>query len=289
MRTDAKIGFAIVGVLLTVLVVYAVVIPRHKRPSQQATVVLKPTPEPADRVSGPPTNADLDPVPPVSVPPVSIPPRGETTPPKPPANGDAVARGDGTNPPANSLVPPPLIDPVLPDPPVVAKPHVPDRRDPAKRSHAKSDAGVHAPAETVLASRTYTVRAGQTLSSIANDLYGDPRAYKLIAKANPKLNPSRLKVGAQIQVPDPTAVHPHPAVVVPAADVVYADDAGDVAPVAGRTYVVKAGDSLYKIAKRVLGSGRQADTLFDLNRGTIGSSPSRLRQGMVLRLPSAAL
>ena len=136
--------------------------------------------------------------------------------------------------------------------------------------------------------RTYIVRAGQTLTSIASDLYGDPHAWMLILKANPKLNPSRLRVGAKIQIPDPAAVRPHPAVVVPASQVVLADDVTDASAPSGQTYRVKPGDTLYRIAKRVLGSGSRSDALFELNRDVIGSNPARLTLGMLLRIPSAA-
>ena len=48
MRTDAKIGFAIVGVLLAVLAVYAVVIPKKARQAANAAgPTVKVQPEPA--------------------------------------------------------------------------------------------------------------------------------------------------------------------------------------------------------------------------------------------------
>ena len=82
-----------------------------------------------------------------------------------------------------------------------------------------------------------------------------------------------MKVGATIIIPDPAAIHPRPSVVVPAAQVVLADDSVDVATSVGQTYRVKNGDTLYTIAKRILGSGGRADALFELNRDVIGSNP----------------
>lgn len=49
---------------------------------------------------------------------------------------------------------------------------------------------------------TYTVERGDTLAKIATKLYGDPRKWTEIAKANPDLNPNRLKVGQVIKLPD---------------------------------------------------------------------------------------
>ena len=56
----------------------------------------------------------------------------------------------------------------------------------------------------------------------------------------------------------------------------------------GHTYVVKSGDSLYRIARTVLGSGRKADALYALNKDVIGPDKSRLKLGMVLKLPESA-
>jgi hypothetical protein len=52
-------------------------------------------------------------------------------------------------------------------------------------------------------------------------------------------------------------------------------------------YTVRAHDSLYRIAQRVLGDGNRWREIFALNRGTI-ADPNRLYPGMALRLPGAA-
>ena len=64
MRTDAKIGFAIVGVLLTVLAVYAVVIPKHAKTGKQAAhgakfrrSTLQPEGTPSDMINVPPSDS----------------------------------------------------------------------------------------------------------------------------------------------------------------------------------------------------------------------------------------
>jgi nucleoid-associated protein YgaU len=53
-----------------------------------------------------------------------------------------------------------------------------------------------------------------------------------------------------------------------------------------RSYTVKPGDSLYGIAKRLLGSGRRADALYNLNKDVIGPDKSKLKLDMVLKLPA---
>jgi nucleoid-associated protein YgaU len=57
-------------------------------------------------------------------------------------------------------------------------------------------------------------------------------------------------------------------------------------PVAGpETYEVKAGDSLYQIAKRVLGEANRWPEIFELNRDLLEGKAERLQVGQVLKLP----
>lgn len=49
--------------------------------------------------------------------------------------------------------------------------------------------------------KTYTIKKGDTLFSIAKSNYGTGRDWQKIASANPGLEPSKLKVGQQIVIP----------------------------------------------------------------------------------------
>ena len=53
------------------------------------------------------------------------------------------------------------------------------------------------------ASRTYTVKSGDTLSKIAKELYGDASQWKKIHAANADLiqDPDKIQVGWKLQVP----------------------------------------------------------------------------------------
>ncbi len=59
---------------------------------------------------------------------------------------------------------------------------------------------------------------------------------------------------------------------------------GAAAGGAARTYTVKSGDSLSRIAKRELGDASRWPEIFEANRGTI-SNPDLIHPGQVLNLP----
>jgi len=48
---------------------------------------------------------------------------------------------------------------------------------------------------------TYTIARGDTLTQIAARLYGDTKKWRVIANANPGLNPNRLLIGQVIKLP----------------------------------------------------------------------------------------
>ena len=51
------------------------------------------------------------------------------------------------------------------------------------------------------ASRTYTIRKGDTFWAIATREYGNGQKWKDIAQANPSVDPTKLAVGQQITLP----------------------------------------------------------------------------------------
>ena len=56
---------------------------------------------------------------------------------------------------------------------------------------------------------------------------------------------------------------------------------------ADETYTVKAGDTLSKIAKHLLGDANAYPTIFDANRDQL-SDPDKIQPGQVLKIPQAA-
>lgn len=133
--------------------------------------------------------------------------------------------------------------------------------------------------------RTYKIQQGETFSSIAKSVYGDMRYYLAMEKANPTVNPSKLRPGVVINLP-------------PASDVKDAGKSSSAADATttskpprasggARTYTVQQGESLYAIARKLYGKGGRQDELYALNKDLIGADSARLKPGMVLKLPDA--
>ena len=87
----------------------------------------------------------------------------------------------------------------------------------------------------------------------------------------PKADFSNVQSGSSSTAPPPRAAAPSP--VPPIAD----------AP-AARTYTVKAGDNLSKIAKEVYGDASQWRRIHEANRETV-PNPDLIHPGQTLKLP----
>lgn len=147
---------------------------------------------------------------------------------------------------------------------------------------------------TAVAPGTYRVQAEDNLWSIARKAYGDARAWSLIAQANPRVDPNRLRVGMTLQLPDEATVRaalgapratmpaPAPASTVRPASVTAATTSPR--PAGGKYVVVLEGDTLMAIARRELGNRDKWELIYRANRDRI-RNPNVLPVGMRLRLP----
>lgn len=192
------------------------------------------------------------------------------TPDAPTGVANALGAGDRTPRPANVVV--------VPDPSRVVGPTAPPAAAP------ESPGTMH----------THVVQKGETLSSIASMAYGSPNLYPHILRANPNLNPNRMRPGITINLPDINDVHP-PRSAAPATATPDSPAAEHGVMLAAHNldttheYVVQPGDSLHRIAIKLYGKIGMVDKIYDLNKDAIGPDKARLKLHMILKLPQPPL
>jgi nucleoid-associated protein YgaU len=54
-----------------------------------------------------------------------------------------------------------------------------------------------------------------------------------------------------------------------------------------RTYTVRAGDSLSKIAKALMGDAKKWRALYEANKDVVGANPDLIHPGQILKIPKA--
>jgi nucleoid-associated protein YgaU len=310
MRKDVKIIMAVCVIVLVGLIVYALFLPGEKKSAvattentDNTTAVTSdqtPTTEPT-----PPTVATAEPSTQPSETPIALSPTtapAETamssTPTTPtvatpaPATGDwnkLLETGSSTPDAASSMTSSasstPMSTPMTtPAPTMSSTPTL------------ESSATPTTPEISATGQRIYTVKSGDTPSSIAQAEYGNRQLYTKILAANPKLNARHMHVGQKIILPDLSATSTgtgigNGATASPTPGMTSVDSASTSTSIAstpaGPHYTVASGDSLQRISVKLYGSSSQWEKIYDLNKAKIGSNPARLRVGMVLELPKA--
>lgn len=163
----------------------------------------------------------------------------------------------------------PIADPVAParreEP--VSRP-APPQRPPAAESRLVD--GVVAPRF-----KSYTVRRGDTLESIAQRELGARDLAAAISRSNPLLDPARLREGQVIQIPlDPTNIQGREVRRTPLASVA----------VKGTEYVVRPGDTLAEISNRQYGTTAHWRLILEANRDRLKDERS-IRPGQSIVIP----
>jgi nucleoid-associated protein YgaU len=131
------------------------------------------------------------------------------------------------------------------------------------------------------APKKHKIVRNDTIEKIALKYYNDRGRVDEIMKANPGIDPRRLKIGDEIILPATTTSSDRTA----AADRIAAKDRAETA-VSTRSHTVREDESFYSIARSQLGSGARWKELFELNRALVKNDPRGLKPGMVLRLPN---
>jgi len=131
--------------------------------------------------------------------------------------------------------------------------------------------------------RTHVVAEGESMYRLAERYLGNGADWKKIADANPgKVGPEgQLVTGVELVIPGAaapstpiTATPPKPAP-TPATKPQARPE---------KTYTVRAGDSLFSIAKSQMGNGGAWEKLYQANRDKL-KNPDQVREGMTLRIP----
>jgi len=122
----------------------------------------------------------------------------------------------------------------------------------------------------------YTVQRGDDMWSIAQKVYGDRDRWDAVAKANPTVDPQRLRVGQVLRV----AVDPDN---IQGVSVGATPPAPDANPT---EHVVAEGETLSGIAKTLYGKATLWRVILDANRHLL-DDPQDLRPGMRLLIPPA--
>ena len=198
---------------------------------------------------------------------------------------------------------------------VVAAPHAPSLAEGSKPSTPGSEASVSpesaddVPEAGGSQGQRHVVVAGDDLWSLAEHYFGKGTSWRLIAEANPWLDPTaRLDAGSILVIPrGPDAASPpqpptltpvpvdlvSPPPVSPEAkpagqetdrSVSERSEAGSESEPAGTTVTVEHGDTLWSIAEQHLGDPWRWREIYRLNSGLIGD-PDQIDVGWILRLP----
>jgi nucleoid-associated protein YgaU len=326
LRKDVKLGFAIGGIMLAVVIVYVLVVPSGDKKGVSVVTddsVSKsdttPLPVPPDQTvdgkTADPETADKSNAPPAN--PTDAAPSPATMPSVAPGTSAGDSSTAGTPTPStsggadwNKLLSEGSSSPtMMSETPTVASPAASAKTSDASAASAPQNApadqsATPAPPDnaqalaaaadkstpdlaidtstdklsspatqpTDSAQRTHIVQPGEMLSTIAAATYGSSRKWKLIAAANPSINPNRLSPGTKLIIPALSAASEATAVTASAT----IDSLTQ--------YEVQPSDSLYRISMKLYGKADHVDKLYEDNKDVIGSDPRRLKLHMVLKL-----
>lgn len=156
--------------------------------------------------------------------------------------------------------------------------------DPPASTSTSDRAAPLATGTLVVRSGSYTIRPGDTFSSIAAEQYGNGNLYWLIEKANPGVNPRRIQPGMTIQLPPRKDAPSAAATSVKPVRQALANQPSEL-PLSPLEHRVSEDENLSRIARSLYGEEAVWTEIHELNRDTLGNDPNRLKVGQVLKLP----
>lgn len=180
----------------------------------------------------------------------------------------------------------PIIETTPTDPPEQAsdQPTIISQIDLATPTPTRSDPVITTPQPRLIPPEFFEhiVQPNERMQTIAARYFGSGDDWAIIARANPFVDPQKLKVGMVLRIPkDPDNLQgkvvgrdTQPGVIES-----HTDSQAKVIE-----YVVRPGDSLSVIAQRIYGSSRHARYIFDSNRDKLKSMDD-ISVGQLLKLP----
>ncbi len=168
--------------------------------------------------------------------------------------------------------------------PIARPTPVPPKSAPSKPAPASTTT----PTNSRQTTTNYTVKSGDTLTSIARKTVGDGNRWREIAQLNNLSNPGALRVGMVLKIPataSPSATSSPPAQAPPAPTPKPTTPTPKPPNIQAKTYQVQPGDSLIRIAQTTLGDGNRWREIAKLNNIT---NTRDIRVGQVLKLPPDA-
>jgi nucleoid-associated protein YgaU len=155
------------------------------------------------------------------------------------------------------------------------------------------------------APKVHVVAAGETFTSLAVKYFGHAKYAGLITKANPTVDPRKVRIGMKVNIPAApenvaatASPSPTPGPTTPSATptgtrlpstgtpVTRIAKAAPVPP--DRAYTIKAGEGWYGLSQRFLGSGERWTELYELNKERVPHNPHTVPPGTVIELPKEA-
>src|SRR3989338_9631415 len=132
--------------------------------------------------------------------------------------------------------------------------------------------------------RTYTVKKGDSVSSIARDQLGSMDYTDELVRANNIKNPDQIDVGIVLVLPEisgQVARDEEKPTTAPT-QVIKPTLVPQIVSITGNEYTVKKGDTLFLIAQRAYGDGYTYPTLVKANKLR---NANRIEVGMILKIP----
>jgi len=107
-------------------------------------------------------------------------------------------------------------------------------------------------------------------------------------RANPNIDPTKLRAGTVITLPSADEVKPAGANIAAVGTSSNSNSKSSIRQIDTKTeYRVQPGDSLERISIKLYGKRDHTDSIYETNKATIGDDPARLKIGQVLKLPEA--